>query len=260
VNVWRTHDSRVAAFGYTVEGEHWLHLPGVASYRFGVPAGPVVALPHEPVSSERVVDAYRRTVLPLVFQARGKEILHASAVRIGQRVVAFCGASEAGKSTIAYGLGRRGHEVWADDAVTLEPMARCVLSVRLPFRIRLLRDAFDFLGMHKAPRLSEEAQARSRRPVRLGAIFVLHRSEPEGDTVVRVNRLMSARAFRTVLEHAYCFNPAALERRRDMMQRYLDLTRRVPVFEVRYRRGLKHLSAILGRIEREVESLRLRPF
>src|SRR5512146_730334 len=56
----------------------------------------------------------------LFLRLRGMVCLHASAVRIGEVAVAFVGEPEAGKSTTAAALSRRGHLVLSDDLVTLD--------------------------------------------------------------------------------------------------------------------------------------------
>lgn len=54
-------------------------------------------------------------VLGLICYIRGRVPLHASAVRINGRAVAFAGRSGAGKSTLAATLCARGHEFITDD-------------------------------------------------------------------------------------------------------------------------------------------------
>jgi hypothetical protein len=62
-------------------------------------------------------------VLGLMCYLRDLLPLHASALRVGKRVVAFAGRSGAGKSTIAAGLLQRGHQLVADDVCALESLA-----------------------------------------------------------------------------------------------------------------------------------------
>jgi len=59
------------------------------------------------------------TTLGFVLQLRGVTCLHASAVALGGRAVAFAGAAGFGKSSIAAAMARRGHAVLADDLVAL---------------------------------------------------------------------------------------------------------------------------------------------
>lgn len=54
-----------------------------------------------------------------LMQQRGEVVLHASAVRVGDGAVLFCGESGAGKSTIAAALNKIGHAMVADDFCVL---------------------------------------------------------------------------------------------------------------------------------------------
>jgi hypothetical protein len=58
-------------------------------------------------------------VLGLLLRLRGVVCLHASAVTLGDRAVAFLGSEGAGKSTTAAALAQRGHAIIADDVVAL---------------------------------------------------------------------------------------------------------------------------------------------
>jgi hypothetical protein len=58
-------------------------------------------------------------VMPLVLNLRGAEALHASAVLVDGKVIAFTGPTGSGKSTLAVALASAGHTVIADDCVGL---------------------------------------------------------------------------------------------------------------------------------------------
>lgn len=94
-----------------------MHLPDVAAFRLGmeVVAFPLPSAPPEPAS-----DAFERSVLPMALQALGGEALHASGVLGPSGLVALCGDSGTGKSTLACALNAYGYLFWADDAVAFE--------------------------------------------------------------------------------------------------------------------------------------------
>jgi len=71
-----------------------------------------------------------------------------------------------------------------------------------------------------------------------------------GTASVTVERLAPATAFREILPHAYSFSLADGDRKRRMMQAYLQLVSAVPVYRVRFRTGLEHLDAITEALER----------
>jgi len=51
----------------------------------------------------------------ILMQQRGRVVLHASAIKVGDCAVLFCGPSGAGKSTLAVALGQLGYPFVADD-------------------------------------------------------------------------------------------------------------------------------------------------
>ena len=61
--------------------------------------------------------------------------------------------------------------------------------------------------------------------------------------------MTSSTAFRSLLTHAYCFDPDESERKRRMVEAYLSLTQRVPVFRIGVTAGLEHLPKLLDAIE-----------
>jgi hypothetical protein len=87
----------------------------------------------------------------------GMYSLHASAVRVGDGVVAFLGDSGAGKSTLAACLRQRGYTVIADDSCLLDtrqsnPSAEAgpVLVVPVAPALKLWRSAAEQLGVSPA--------------------------------------------------------------------------------------------------------------
>ncbi len=227
-------------------GHHWLDLPGLAAFRFGDGGHCVSATPRPGVDPASVADAYRHSALPLVLQALGREVLHASAVVARRRVVvALCGASGSGKSTIAYGLHRRGLAQWADDAVALDISDAAVEAVPLPFDVRLRPGPAALFGLgSRTARLDRDS---GEAPLPLAAACVLDRTSRPG-----ITRLRPAAAFPAVLAHAFCFRLGDAARKRVMLSRYLSLIARVPVWAIGFDDGLEGLATVLDLVERVV--------
>jgi hypothetical protein len=119
----------------------------------------------------------------------------------------------------------------------------------LPFAVRLRPDAVAYLNA--SPLRADETAgdgASDPEPAALAAVAVLERVERLG-RMAPVERLRPSAAFPAVLAHAYCFSLREPERRRRMVERYLDLTTRVPVFLIRVESGLERLPATLDAIE-----------
>jgi len=247
LEVWRDEDGSVVADGCVIDGTHWMHLPGIATFRFGPALDEVTAAPEDGARQGLVRDAYLRFVLPNALHVRGVEVLHASAVLCADGVVAFCARPQTGKSTIAYALGRRGYRLWADDAVAFDASREDVLALPLPFAIRLRPVVRAHFGADDPVEPADHPAA----PARLAALCLLERAD-EGDDAVEVSRLPAVEAFMPLLRHSYWFSLANQQQLRGMMERYLALVGRVPVFRLRFGTGLRQLPAVIAGIERSV--------
>jgi hypothetical protein len=251
VTVWRERDGAVIAYGHTVGGTAWLHLPGLAAYALGATEDDgVTAVPEASANPDLVRDAFERTVMPIALQAHGRELLHASAVRMPAGVVAFCAVAETGKSTLAYGLGQRGYPVWADDAVCFENREHSTVALPLPFGLRL-RPAS--AGFFEQEGMSDDFAGPGPDPAPLAAIFLPERLAAGGG--MARSRLAPADAFSAVLAHGYCLTTGNTERTRRMIAEYMELTDRVPAFRLAFEPGLEQLPAILDLVEGALSDL-----
>jgi hypothetical protein len=241
-NVWRDGAGAVVALGQTIGDDHWVHVPGRGAYSFPRQAGDVTAVPEPGTERHLVEDTFRRIILPLALQAQGQEVLHASAVRTPAGVLALCAVAGTGKSTLACALSRRGHRLWADDAVCLELAGRGVQVPPLPFTLRLRPASAAFFG--GAPRQGAVRVPDETAP--LARIFVLDRLESGGP---EIERLTPAEAFREVLTHGYCFSMQDRVRNAAMVQNYLRVVDRVAVYRVKFSGGLDRLDETLDVIE-----------
>ena len=240
--VWRDDSGAVVALGHTVDGEHWVHVPGRGAFSFPPQAGGVTAVPEPGTDGALVEDTFRRMIMPLALQAQGHEVLHASAVRTSAGVLALCAVAGTGKSTLARALSNRGHRLWADDAVCLE-LNRDTVHVRpLPFTLRLRPESAAFFG--GAPR--QGAVRVPRETVPLARLFVLERADSGGP---EIERLPAAVAFRAVLTHGYCFSTQDRVRNAAMVRNYLELVDRVPVYRVTFSGGFDGLDETIEAIE-----------
>jgi hypothetical protein len=266
--VWRDQDGTVCAFGQSTGGSHWVQFPGVGTYRFAddSPVTEVSAVPG--IARALIEDTFQRSVLPLLLHTRGQEVLHASAVATSAGVLAFCAASETGKSTVAYGLVRRGYAPFGDDAVVLEQTETAWRVVPYPFRFRLRPAPAEFFAVQEP--LSTPSGIELRAPRSLAALFLLtrlprpapthprgHDGAPSGAPAapVQITRLSPAQAFQRLLPQAYCFSLADPARRRSMVEHYLSLAAGVPAFELCLAGTLDTLPTVLDAVEQTVDRL-----
>lgn len=249
--VWLDPHRAAEAYASQAGSHYWIDVSNVAMFHYSAATGQVVAVNRSAIEEGRVRAVYQRVVLPFLLQALGYEMLHASAVRTERGVVAFCGDSGAGKSTIATGLSRRGFPVWADDALLLEVGAR-IGAIALPFVVRLRRESAEFFEVGgRGEGSSHDFSGIEPDPVDLAAVCVLkRRAGSEGDEVIGCHR--GAAALTALLAHACAFNFEDLDRKRRMVKQYFAVAARVPVFEAVVRPGLGRLSELLDHLEARI--------
>jgi hypothetical protein len=245
---WRRADGSLWASCRVVGGYAEIWVPGTACFR--VEDRGICATVFAPGQEATAVDLYRRFVLPMMLQAYGAEALHASAVLGVRGVVAFCGEAGVGKSTLAYLLGRRGFQPWADDTVVLTGEGGRFHVQDLPFGFRL-----DPEVRARWTAVPGEGDRRTAAP--LGAVAILERvaegasaAGPRGDLEgdLGIRRLASAEAFRAVMPHGCAFWLGDKERNRQMVETYLDLVSAVAIYRVCFRPDLAAAEALAERI------------
>jgi hypothetical protein len=136
--------------------EYLLRVPEVAT--FLVRRGREVIVQPAPESLPADIRAYLLSpIFSVLCYQSGMYSLHASAVRVGDGVVAFMGDSGAGKSTLAACLRQRGYTVVSDDSCLLDTRqadlsaeAGPALVVPVAPALKLWRSAAEQLGVSPA--------------------------------------------------------------------------------------------------------------
>ncbi len=144
-------------------------------------------------------------VIGLLLRWRGVTCLHASAVAIEDRSVAFVGAPEAGKSTTAAAFAQRGFGILSDDIVALaegggsfQVLPGCPYLRLWPDSAKMFHDSPQAL-----PRIVPDSEKRrlalgnegarfESRPLKLGAIYLLGDRRPDPAPYVETLRAQAA--------------------------------------------------------------------
>jgi hypothetical protein len=256
VHVWGDRHGDVRAHSHTVGDRYWMHLSGIASYSFDRLGHEVAAYPERHVSDRLVRDAYRRTVVPMILQVHGYEVVHASAILMRQSVVAFCGISETGKSTLAYGLSRTHDcQLWADDSLVFRACENGFGAVALPFSSRLRVASARFFGENRPIKSASsdwdhfDGAIGPLAPV--SAVCALVRdSELDADRVVAVRRLPRDESLVYALTNANCFSFEDSARKKETLEQYLGFASQVPFYEIRFRPGFDHMDRVIDDVAR----------
>jgi hypothetical protein len=183
-------------------------------------------------------------VLGLLLRLRGVACLHASAVAIGGRAVAFVGSAGAGKSTTAAAFARRGHSLLSDDIVALSEVGRAFrVAPAYPY-LSLWPESVDMLyGSPEAlPRFIANWDKRylaggtdgvrfEESSLPLGAIYLL--DERAGDPAPLVEPVPPQTSLISLIANTYATNTLDSQMRAMEFEVLGRLVSAVPVRKVR---------------------------
>ncbi len=154
---WSIPTGQTASFVRTWDGGHLLSFEDTCEVVVDAAARRITVHMVEGVDPAMGAVLVAGTVLSYVLMLRGETVLHASAVDVGGRAVAFVGASGMGKTTLATLLCRDGGLLITDDVLRLSAQPDggfgCHLgATELRLRPSAARLSEDFAqgGMHRA--------------------------------------------------------------------------------------------------------------
>jgi hypothetical protein len=177
--------------GLHVDGDAFvLVVPDIA--RFRIEAGMfLIVQPRAEVPERNVRLFLLGSAFGALLHQRGLLPLHANAVEIDAKAVAFMGESGAGKSTLAAWFHERGHRILADDVcvVGFDHQGKPFAAPGLP-RLRLWSDALELMGRdlkglprsflgdeHEKFDVPIDAASAARSQMPLNAIYLLDRGD-----------------------------------------------------------------------------------
>lgn len=249
VRTWRTDDGRTHAEAFMTPCGYCLSWPSIGTFYFApeTPHVTFVALADSPVTWDTASSHFARVIQPLVLQALGAEVLHASAAVTATGAHLFTGMSGSGKSTLAFALAQRGVQQVADDMTVLDLAQPDTILIRpLPFepRLRSAARAWMFGRSHGTP-----TAAKTAAPV--AAVYALA-PDPGLASTAALTRKRPQDAFTTLLTHAHCFDEEDTCARRRLVNDYLRMAESVPVFELRYQPDLTRLPHLVDFVMRAI--------
>lgn len=207
-------------------------------------------------------------VLGAFLRMRGVTCLHASAVSIGDRGVAFVGAAGAGKSTTAAAFARQGYGVISDDIVALVERDGAFHLMPAYPHLSLWPETVKVLyGSPEAlPRfipdwdkrrldLGEHGTHFDSRPLRLGAIYVL--SERRPDPAPCVESMKPRKALLALVADTYANKILDREMRASEFAVLGRLVTSIPVRRVYPHQDARRLEELCKVIRKDFDSLEL---
>jgi hypothetical protein len=228
--------------------------------RYLIREGRQILIDPAPGASERNLRLFLLgSAIGALLHQRGLLPLHANAIDIGGRAVAFSGHSGAGKSTIAAWFHDRGHTILADDVCVIgfDEAGRALAYPGIP-RLRLWREAleasgrdadsysrsFDDTDKYDVPTLGEAGA----EPVPLAAIYLLRKAEAS-DGEAEIERLKGIDAVETLVSNTYRGGYLSMiGRTSEHLSACVRVARAVPVFRAQRLWGFDRFDEQAGRL------------
>lgn len=167
------------------------------------------------------------TSFAILLQQRGRVVLHASAVAVGDSAMLFCGPSGAGKSTLAAMLSRRGFPLLNDDVCNLSKTANGQYEVYPDGRmLKLWAESMEHLQVeateeHRIRESMEKfyltPETVDLTPRRVGGVYMIYPLDageaPQLEPLSAVEGMVELmrNAYRPMLVHAMEMQPSYFE-------------------------------------------------
>jgi hypothetical protein len=235
----------------------------VASYR--IRGGREIIIDPREGGSERNIRLFLLgSALGGIIHQRGLLPLHANAIDIEGRAVAFMGHSGAGKSTMAAWFLDRGHRILADDVCVVVPDASGVpLAYPGIPRLRLWREAIERTGRNAddlelafddtdkynlpTPRPSQSG------PIPLSHVYLLEKAEEQGPQIRPLSGIAAVDALvANTYRGGYLARMGGTKRH---LLACLELVKQVPVFSARRVWGYDGYDEQAERLEQHARSI-----
>jgi hypothetical protein len=185
----------------------------------------------------------------------GFEPLHATAVTVNDRAIAFIGDCGFGKSTLAAAFLQAGHRLLTDDLMLSQTITHGIVAYPGPARIKLfpkmarkfLTDASSAVPLN--PKTQKQIISLNNTQVcseamPLAAVYVLASPNKANDVSVRITPLTEREAFVSLLGSTFnrvIVEPDRLRRQFDAAQ---TLANNVTIRKLSYPRSLEHLPLV----------------
>jgi hypothetical protein len=261
--------------GASIRGPNWvasddaflLTVPAVARYL--IVGGREIRIDVEP--GVELADAQvflLGTAFGLLQHQRGRMVLHASAVAVGDSAALFCGPSGSGKSTLAAALNRRGYPCASDDVCGIDFSSGAPVVLPDGRMLKLWSDTVSHLemGARQGPSIGrrldkyyiEPESTAVDRSLTVAAVYVLAVAGPQRRA--GVSRLGNADA--AVLLRRNAYRPSVVNKI-GLEAAYLEwssrLQRQAGVFSLTRPFDLAATPEVIGWLEDHWRSLGLLP-
>jgi len=253
---WVTPAGEIPALFYRTAKGYLIRFTHQADFAISDDLSSVVCTPVPEAESGIGRTLYCNAIQPLIANHLGGISLHASAVCIDGRAVAFLGPSRMGKTTLAAAFARQGYPFLTEDVLNLEASETGYIVQPARPVLRLFGDsAAELLGTSptvEPPQTARKTDIEANdllphadKPVALGALLLLGAGQCNQ---VTVQALEPASALARLMQHAFILDVEDKPRLRGHFDRIAELADAVRCYELDYPRRYDHLPTVIEAI------------
>lgn len=142
---WRFINGQISISAGKEQEYYWLRFPNIADFRMNPLTCHIISYRYSDIPDDTIRHLLLDQVIPRLLSHLGKQIIHASCVRVGQSAIAFCGQSGWGKSTLAAFFHRQGYPILTDDCLLLKKKDSEIIGIPSYQGMRLFQDSLSIL-------------------------------------------------------------------------------------------------------------------
>lgn len=229
--------------GVTDSG-YLMHFNGQADFYINLNERKIDCLPIGPADAATVQHLFLNQVMPRVLAQQGLNVLHASAVSIQNKTIAFCGESGSGKSSMAAAFCQKQAVFLTDDCLRIKNEKNSIRAIPSSHGVRLREDSWH--SILKAASQAEQTAtysskrfldtkhlpfASSSQDEELNAIFHLNPSPSQNQTV-SITPLSKQQAVHILAKNSFRLDYTHHSSLQREFHQLLELSKKVPVFEL----------------------------
>jgi len=240
-----------------------LRIPDIA--RFLLTGGREIGFEAENGTEPEDIAAFLTgTVFGILLHQRRNIVLHASAVRVGDKAIILCGASGAGKSTLAAALVKRGYPLVTDDfcAVDVSGMPAVQPDCR---QLKLWAQAIEKLDLNaqrmgpvrnRLEKYYVEPTQTFETPLPLGAVYALRETRPPLQSGIEQPNIVDA----ALILRRSAYRPQLVRRmgqRNDYFRAAATIANAAGIFHLTRPLDFKAMANVVASLERHWRELGL---
>jgi hypothetical protein len=255
IHHWHTTSGNISISLARLEKDFLLRFPSLADFVVSNDGSHIRAWPVSGNDEETLRHLLLDQVMPRLLSHQGHLVLHASAIDVNGRAIAFVGETGRGKSTLAASFHLSGYPLLTDDGLLIKEKDNnikalpCYPSLRLwPESLTALFDEFpsqQAMASYSSKNRVRLPQNNKNEPMELAALFVLEKPALENEAAtIRVSPLSVRDACMELVRNSFQLDVSNHRQVTSMFAAASIVAEQVPVFSLSYPRDFSILPAV----------------